>query len=94
MDEENLRQLFEEDEIICEAFDRAEQKALLVNGILEHFPEKKLIAAFRHGGIRGQQPDPNPEDRREFLSLRGTGKANPCRAWGLMAPPGGPLRGP
>ena len=40
VDEENLRQLFAEDEIICEAFDRAEQKALLVNGILEHFRRK------------------------------------------------------
>ena len=51
VDEENLRQLFEEDEIICEAFDRAEQKALLVNGILEHFPEKKLIAASGMAGF-------------------------------------------
>ncbi len=40
MTEENLISLFENAGIICEAFDNPEAKAMLVNGILEHFPEK------------------------------------------------------
>ena len=43
--DENIQELFQADEIVCEAFDVPEYKAMLVNGILEHFPEKKLIAA-------------------------------------------------
>lgn len=48
--EENLSELFKEDDIICEAFDRAETKAMFVNGILEKFPEKILIAGSGMAG--------------------------------------------
>ena len=46
--DENIKELFQEDEIVCEAFDVPEYKAMLVSGILEHFPEylpkfKKII---------------------------------------------------
>ena len=45
--EENLEALFREEEIVCEAFDDPECKAMLVNGILERngFPE------FDHGSV-------------------------------------------
>lgn len=36
--QDNVAELFAEDEIICEAFDVPENKAMLVNGIMEHFP--------------------------------------------------------
>ena len=45
VNEQNLRELFLPDDIICEAFDQPEAKATLVSGILEHFPEKRLVAA-------------------------------------------------
>lgn len=85
VDEENLRQLFEEDEIICEAFDRAEQKALLVNGILEHFPEKKLIAASGMAGFG----DSNRIRTRKIAGnfyLCGDGESESLPGMGLMAP--------
>ncbi len=85
VDEENLRQLFAEDEIICEAFDRAEQKALLVNGILEHFPEKKLIAA---SGMAGSG-DSNRIRTRKIAGnfyLCGDGESESLPGMGLMAP--------
>ena len=44
--------MFQADEIVCEAFDVPEYKAMLVSGILEHFPEKKLIAA---SGLAGYE---------------------------------------
>lgn len=43
--EENFEALLAEDPIICEAFDNAEAKAMLVNGVLTCFPEKYLVAA-------------------------------------------------
>ncbi len=50
--EQNIKQLFCNNDIICEAFDNVESKAMLVNGILEYFPEKKLVAA---SGLAGYQ---------------------------------------
>lgn len=49
--EDNIAELLREDNIICEAFDSAEAKAMLVNGVLEHFPEKYLIAASGMAGF-------------------------------------------
>lgn len=42
--EDNMGELFQDADIIIEAFDKPEAKAMLVNYALEHFPEKYLIA--------------------------------------------------
>lgn len=47
----NLPHLLSGADIICEAFDKAEEKAMLVNGVLEHFPEKYIIAASGMAGF-------------------------------------------
>ena len=49
--EENLPDLLRNEDYICEAFDRAEAKAMLVSGVLEHFPEKYLVAASGLAGL-------------------------------------------
>lgn len=49
--EDNLKRLLSEDEIICEAFDNAQTKAMLVNGVLEAFPDKYIIAGSGMAGI-------------------------------------------
>ena len=36
--EENIKELFCDNDIVCEAFDNPDAKALLVNGIMEYFP--------------------------------------------------------
>lgn len=48
---ENLKELLREDDIICEAFDRAEEKAMLVNGVLEVFPDKYLVSGSGMAGF-------------------------------------------
>ena len=48
---ENLAALLANDDIICEAFDRAEAKAMLVSGVLEAFPEKPVVAASGMSGL-------------------------------------------
>lgn len=48
---DNVRDLFAEDTYICEAFDKAENKAMLVNSVLEYFPEKYLAAASGMAGF-------------------------------------------
>ena len=51
VEESNVRELLAEDCYICEAFDKAENKAMLVNAVLEHFPEKYLVAASGMAGF-------------------------------------------
>lgn len=48
---ENLSGLLCGADIICEAFDAAEEKAMLVDGIFETMPEKYLVAASGMAGI-------------------------------------------
>ena len=49
--EENCMQLLFNADIICEAFDATEEKAMLVNYILEHMPKKYLISASGMAGL-------------------------------------------
>lgn len=48
---DNMSELLNDAEIICEAFDNPEQKALLVNGLSEQLPEKYLVAASGMAGL-------------------------------------------
>ena len=51
--EDNLRALFSGEDYICEAFDRAEQKAMLVNGVLTGLPGKILVSGSGMAGYGG-----------------------------------------
>ena len=51
INESNFSNLLSMDGIICEALDRAEEKAMLVNNILEAFPDKYIIAASGMAGL-------------------------------------------
>lgn len=53
--EANLQALVGDADIVCEALDKANCKALLVNGVLENFPDKYLVAASGLAGLgRGE----------------------------------------
>lgn len=54
--DENIANLFKDDDIICEAFDIPENKAILVNKILEIYPQKYIIAGSGMAGF-GQSND-------------------------------------
>lgn len=83
--EENLTELFQNDSIICEAFDLPEAKALLVNGILEHFPEKKLVSG---SGMAGYGSSNSIRTRRVTSNfyLCGDETTESSVGNGLMAP--------
>ncbi len=51
IDESNIEELLKEADVICEAFDNAEAKAMLVNKILEAMPEKYLVAGSGMAGF-------------------------------------------
>lgn len=85
VEEDNISDLFSESDIICEAFDNPEYKAILVNGILELFPEKKLVAASGMAGYGNSNEIITRQVMHNFY-LCGDGKSEPVYANGLMAP--------
>lgn len=83
--EENLTELFENNDIICEAFDCPEAKAMLVNGILEHLPEKKLVSASGMAGYESSNTIHTRRITRNFY-LCGDRTTESVPGKGLMAP--------
>jgi len=49
--EDNAKELLKEADILCEAFDNAESKAMLTNIVLKKMPEKYLIAGSGLAGL-------------------------------------------
>jgi sulfur carrier protein ThiS adenylyltransferase len=50
LDRNNVERIFKEAEVVIEAFDRAEEKAMLINVISEKMPDKYIVAA---SGVAG-----------------------------------------
>ena len=85
MTEENFQELLQDADIICEAFDDAEAKAMLVNGVLEQLHTKYLIAA---SGMAGLGSANSIKTRRvmERFYLCGDGVSDVGDDIGLVAP--------
>ena len=83
--EDNFRELLEGADIVCEAFDNAEAKAMIVNGILEKLPECYLVAA---SGMAGMGSPNSIETRRitDRFYLCGDGVSDVEEMMGLVAP--------
>ena len=83
--ENNLKELFKDATIICEAFDNPEAKAMLVNGILEYFPEKKLVSATGMAGYESSNTICTKRMMKNFY-LCGDRVSEVTPGHGLMAP--------
>ena len=82
--EENLPDLLRNEDYICEAFDRAEAKAMLVSGVLEHFPEKYLVAASGLAGLGSANTIQTRRISQRFY-LCGDGTSDSSVGLGLVA---------
>ena len=82
---ENFQKLLQDADIICEAFDDAVAKAMLVNGVLEQLHTKYLIAA---SGMAGLGSANSIKTRRvmERFYLCGDGVSDVADDIGLVAP--------
>lgn len=82
--EDNLAALMGEADIICEAFDDPEAKALLVNEAFARFPEKYLVAA---SGMAGLEPGNQIRTRQitERFFLCGDETSEASQGHGLFA---------
>lgn len=83
--EDNIRELLGEWDIVCEAFDDPSAKAMLVNGILECFPEKKLVSASGMAGFGSSNSIVTKKVSDNFY-LCGDRVSAPEYGRGLMAP--------
>lgn len=82
--EENLPDLLRNEDYICEAFDRAEAKAMLVSGVLEHFPEKYLVAGSGLAGLGSANTIQTRRVSKHFY-LCGDGTSDSSVGLGLVA---------
>ena len=82
--EENLPDLLKTEDYICEAFDRAEAKAMLVSGVLEHFPEKYLVAGAGLAGLGSANTIQTRRVSQRFY-LCGDGTSDSSVGLGLVA---------
>ena len=83
--EENFAALLKDADIVCEAFDNAESKAMLVNGVLEQLPGCYLVAASGMAGL----DTPNTIKTRKIMKrfyLCGDGVSDAADTIGLVAP--------
>lgn len=83
--EENIEALLSEADIICEAFDRAEAKAMLAGGVLEKLHTKYLIAASGMAGLGSANSIQTRRITNRFY-LCGDGISDVADAMGLVAP--------
>ena len=85
LDRDNMERIFKDAMVIVEAFDRAEEKAMLINALSEKMPDKYIVAA---SGVAGYGD--NNEIRTVQFSSRifiiGDQKTPAEPGVGLMAP--------
>ncbi len=85
LDTENVGPVFSEVDIVVEAFDRAEMKAMLINTVSQLYPDKYIVAA---SGLAGYE-DSNTIKTTRFSSrifIVGDQKTAARPGMGLMAP--------
>lgn len=83
--EDKLTELLGEAEVVCEAFDRPEAKAMLVNGVLEKLPEKYLVAASGMAGLGSPNAIRTRRVSKHFY-LCGDGASDVAELGSLFAP--------
>ena len=85
MTEENIPELLKEADIVCEAFDGAEAKGMLVNTVLEQMPEKYIIAGSGMAGMGSANAIITRRITKKFY-LSGDGVSDVSGGMGLVAP--------
>ncbi|MDD4369768.1 MAG: sulfur carrier protein ThiS adenylyltransferase ThiF [Anaerostipes sp.] len=83
--EDNAVELFQKDEIVCEAFDGPEQKAMLINTLLSEKKDVKIVSGTGMAGY-GKSNEIITKKINEQLYICGDFVNGAKPGWGLMAP--------
>ncbi|MCD8218028.1 MAG: thiamine biosynthesis protein ThiF [Clostridiales bacterium] len=81
---DNFQRLLSDADVICEAFDDPEAKAMLTGGVLEIMPEKYLVAASGMAGM-GSANDIQTRQISERFYLCGDGVSDVADGIGLVS---------
>ena len=81
---ENIPVLLKDADIICEAFDRADQKAMLVNTVLEQLPDKILVSGSGMAGLGSPNTIRTRKIAKNFY-LSGDGESDSGSGPGLIS---------
>ena len=81
----NAARLFAGCDVVCEAFDRADQKAMLIETLLEQLPETPIVSGSGMAGF-GSANLMHTERRFGRLYVCGDGSSDVADGIGLMAP--------
>ncbi|MCM1506717.1 MAG: sulfur carrier protein ThiS adenylyltransferase ThiF [Ruminococcus flavefaciens] len=84
LDENNISGLLRNDDIICEAFDNPESKAVLINAVLENFPEKYVVGGSGMAGLGSANTITTRRAMRNFY-LCGDGVSDVADGMGLFS---------
>ena len=82
---QNAVELFQQDDIICEAFDSPREKAMFADVVLTEMPQKILIASSGMAGVESCNKIHTRKISEEFY-LCGDGQTEARPGQGLMAP--------
>ena len=85
LDRDNVKRIFKDTQVVVEAFDKAEEKVMLINAVTENMPDKYIVAA---SGVAGYG-DNNEIKTTRFSSkifIAGDQKTAAQPGVGLMAP--------
>ena len=82
--EGNIKKLLCGDSIICEAFDKAEEKAMLVNSVTENFSDKYIISGSGMAGMESANSIQTRKITQRFY-LCGDGKSDIKDGFGLIS---------
>ena len=83
--EENCRDLFKDDDIICEAFDKPDQKAMLVRELLTQCPETTVVSGNGMAGY-GDTNEIRTQQMMRRLYVCGDQSTDVGNGIGLVAP--------
>jgi len=85
LDRNNMERIFKEAEVVVEAFDRAEEKAMLINAVSEKMPDKYIVAASGVAGY-GDNNEIKTVGFSSKIFIIGDQKTAAQPGIGLMAP--------
>ena len=85
IDENNAVDIFKNVDIICEAFDNAENKAMLINSLLTIYKDKKIVSGSGMAGY-GSSNLIKTTKKMKNLYICGDGVSDINKGMGLMSP--------
>ena len=81
----NIDKFVKDADVVCEAFDNPEAKSMLVNEVLEKYPQKYLVAASGMAGTDSANSITTRKISKRFY-LCGDGKSDVTQGLALLAP--------